>query len=150
MLLSGCCLNNLNTQQAVAISPIKEAEFLLAENKVEDAVATLKAALNADGHRCQAAFYLVFLDGDKKQYRSILDEQSCQSRYFYNQRILKAYDREKERYKKCRHIATILKRQRKKCTLEKEQIKKEKEKISFELKKLEQIRRETERLRLKK
>ncbi len=134
----------------MTITPIKEAEFLLTQNKVGDAISVLKSALKAGGHRCQAAFYLVFLDGDKKEYRDILEEQSCQSRYFYNQKILKAYEKEKERYIRCRHVANLLRKQKKQCLLEKDRLNKEKEQFSFELKKLEQIRRETERLRLKK
>ncbi len=65
-------------------------------------------------------------------------------------RVLKAYDKQREKYKKCRHEAFIIKKQKKQCLLQKEKLKKEKDKISFELKKLEQIRKETERLRLKK
>jgi len=110
----------------------------------------LKNALKADGHRCQAAFYLLFVDGDKSEYRSILEEQSCKSRYFYNQKILQVYTKEKERHKKCKQTLRIIKKQKKRCLAEKEKLKKEKQKVSFELKKLEQIRKETERLRLKK
>ncbi len=144
-------MNNLeSTKKTVSISPIREAEFLLGEKRTDAAITVLKNALKADGHRCQAAFYLLFLDGDKKEYRGILEEQSCKSRYFYNQKILQAYMKEKERYKKCRQALRMLKRQKRKCVAEKEKLKKEKNQLSFELKKLEQIRRETERLRLKK
>ncbi len=151
MLLSGCCcLNKLETQKPVSISPIKEAEFFLGEKRTETAIKILKNTLKSNGHRCQAAFYLLFLDGDKKEYRGILEEQSCKSRYFYNQKILQAYIKEKERYKKCRQALRTLRRQKKKCIAEKVRLQKEKDQVSFELKKLEQIRRETERLRLKK
>ncbi len=150
MLLSGCCLNNVENSKPIAISPIREAEFLLGENKVDQAVTLLREAIHADGHRCQAAFYLIFLDSDKAEYRTILEEQTCKSRYPYHKRILEAYTREKEKYKKCKQTVRSLKRQKRQCLIEKEKLRKEKEQVSFELKKLEQIRKETERLRLKK
>jgi len=110
----------------------------------------LKKAVQADGHKCQAAFYLLFLDSDRSEYRSILEEQTCKSRYLYNQKILEAYTKEKERYKKCKQTIRTLKRQKRQCLAEKEKLRKERNRVSFELKKLEQIRKETERLRLKK
>ena len=110
----------------------------------------LQNAIKEERDRCQAAFFLIFLDKDKQLYRDILKEQSCQARYPLFLKVLKVYDKQRGRYKKCRREAYIIKKQKKQCLSQKEKLKKERDKISFELKKLEQIRKETERLRLKK
>ncbi len=149
MLLSGCCMNNLETA-TLTISPIKEARFLYSENRQQEAISVLKNALKTGGHRCEAAFYLIFLDADKKEYRNILEEQTCTSRYPFDSKIIHAFAKAKEKYKKCRQVVRSLKKQKKRCLSEKVKLQKEKDKLSFELKKLEQIRMETERLRLKK
>ncbi len=115
----------------------------------ELAIARLKTALNDPGTRCRAAFYLFFLaEKERDKWVEILNSPECSEGADLERVIITDRIKFQSKFRRCKRDRKWLRLQLKKCKAEKEQIKRENEQLNFEIKKLEEIRRETERLRL--
>ncbi len=115
----------------------------------EMALSRLKTALNDPEIRCRAAFYLFFLDAKgQDRWIEILNSPDCSEGADLERVIVTDSIKSQSKSRRCKRDRKWLRLQLKKCKAEKEKLKKENEQLNFEIKKLEEIRRETERLRL--
>ena len=100
--------------------------------------------------RCTAAFYLFFLDPSSSDYLEVLNTPACITRYPLNGSVIQRYLALTREMEKCTKKRRVIRKKISVLSAQLKNEKKEKERLRFELKKLEQIRRETENLRLKK
>jgi len=131
------------------IKGLGEVDSLVRNRNIKEALQKLKVLLQDPDTKCEAALYLFALDKYNKNIIKILhsqecmDEQPVQSRLFY--KILKL------KQELARKNTDIKKKHDYATELEDELVLLEQEnaRLRFELQKLEEIRRETERWRFK-
>ena len=129
---------------------LTEAREYLLDGDQDLAVETLKEEM-ADGiQKCSAAFYLFFLDSAREHYIELLNDPVCRSRFPLNDKIIQKYLSTAQKVEKYGKECRLLRKKTKSLSARLKNAEEEKERLRFELKKLEQIRRETEKLRLKK
>ncbi|GEM_PF-1023996 len=117
----------------------------------EAALLQLEALAEEPVFRCRAAFYLFFLDRKKRDHwAQILEEPLCMETAGLERAIVMQHKKTASYFSQCRKDRKWLRHQLKRCRSKLTDLKKENEKLNFEIKKLEEIHRETERLRLEK
>ncbi len=129
---------------------LAEARGYLLEGDEDLAIEALKEEMANGTQRCIAAFYLYFLDSSKDEYLEVLNGPNCKTEHPLNDNIVQKYLASIRKLKKCTSDRRILKRKINTLSAKLSNEEKERKRLNFELKKLEQIRRETEKLRLKK
>ena len=138
-LLVGC---STGFQQKLHISdPLKEATLLLRDDRVEEAVSNLKPLLNDSDYACRAAFYLFAFDGAKDEYIRIMHSKTCKHKLPGEVKLLEKFLQLKSGYNKQQSSISDLRK-------ETQNLEKELSRLRFELQKLEEIRRETEKWRI--
>lgn len=142
MWLVGCSALSHNVQW-------KQATLQLRNDQVDEAVSNLKLLLNEHGYACRAAFYLFAFDGAKDEYIRIMRSKACKHEMpgeaklmeeflFTEQKFLQL----KSEYNKQQSGVNNLRE-------ETQNLEKELSRLRFELQKMEEIRRETEKWRVK-
>ncbi len=99
---------------------------------------------------CTAAFYLFFLDPSSDEYLDRLTTAFCSETYPLNHRVVQRFLSYQRKLEKCIRDRWTLRRRLKALSIKLKKAETQRKKLGFELKKLEQIRRETEKLRLNK
>ncbi len=127
-----------------------EAREYLLEGDKDLAIEALKEEMANGTERCTAAFYLYFMDEASSNYLKILENPICKTEYPLNDTIVQKYLTINARLEKCTKDRRLLRKKINSLSAKLKNAEKEKQRLRFELKKLEQIRRETEKLRLKK
>ncbi len=164
-LLSGCVLKDL--KQQVVASPIEQDHMSQAIEALHMgytllAVDEFKKVLEEPGpigpDQCRAAFYLYAFDDFKKDYLPIVLADECTNELMAEQKVVKQLlELERDHTpEECRKsLKNCHERQKELLTriiqLEKdyEELQTENSRLHFEINKLEEIRRETEKWRLK-
>ncbi|WP_456434443.1 hypothetical protein [Thermosulfuriphilus sp.] len=116
----------------------------------KEAQAILEDLLNKEDYRCRAAFYLFVLKGkNRDRYLDILRSTSCRQRLPAENILLDRYLRLQKEAQSCHQ--SLKNSQKANSSLKKRNIALEEriKQLRFELEKLEEIRRDTERRRLK-
>ena len=126
----------------------KQATLHLRDGQVDKAVAGLKPLLNDPGYACKAAFYLFAFDGAKDEYIKIMRSETCKHEMPGEAKLLEKFlSTEKEflqlksDYNKQQSSVNYL-------WEETQNLEKELSRLRFELEKMEEIRRETEKWRV--
>lgn len=151
MMLAGCAsLEQQDNCARCKNTVFVEAREYMLDGDQDLAIETLKEEMAYGMQKCTAAFYLFFLDHAREDYIEILNDPVCRSKYPLNDKIIQKYLSTSQKLEKYENRYRMLKKKTKNLSKLLKNSQKEKERLLFELKKLEQIRRETERLRLKK
>ena len=125
-------------------------------DQVDEAVSNLKLLLNEHGYACRAAFYLFAFDGAKDEYIRIMHSEACKHEMpgeaklleeflFTEQKFLQL----KSEYNKQQFSVNNLREETQNLEEETQNLEKELSRLRFELQKMEEIRRETEKWRVK-
>ena len=128
---------------------IEEVDQLIEENDLQEAKDTLNILLRDPDLRCDAALYLFALDNNNREIINILSSEECEEKLPIETKLIKKILKLK---RDLSYKAKKAKQNRKHATeLENELVLLEQEnaRLKFELKKLEEIHRETERWRFK-
>nr|HDN00703.1 hypothetical protein [Deltaproteobacteria bacterium] len=128
--------------------PWQEATLLLRDGRVDEAVADLKPLLHNPDYECRAAFYLFVFDGAKDSYIDIIRSEACAHKTPGEAKLVEKFLTTKERL-----LQLESKYNKKETSLnalqkETEDMEKELSRLRFELQKMEEIRRETEKWRI--
>ncbi len=156
--LSGCMFLTPPSLKPGASQPDPLVRALAPLEKGDEAkaVGELKKLLDDEALQCRAAFYLYALDGSKKEYIAVIQSKECEDELMPELRLINRLNHRPNRdkyYKK--QLQTCQKELKSKDTLieklqkELEELEAENSRLLFELKKMEEIRRETEKWRLK-
>ncbi len=138
-------------QCAEQVNPVlEEARTYMLEGDQDLAVEALKEEMANGTDRCAAAFYLFFLDPAGNEYLDTLTRPVCAGKYPLNNEIIQRYLALGSKLEKCTKDRRLLRKKISAMSAKLKKVETEKKKLGFELKKLEQIRRETENLRLHK
>ncbi len=136
-------------EQANKISdPFRYIYFLLENDKKSLAISNLKSLLSHPDYSCRAAFDLAILDGGKREYLDILTTDSCRQKApLYPKAVKKLlyWQGQAKKWKaKNREAQLEIEAWRE----ETESLEKELARLRFELQKMEEIRKDTEKWRL--
>ena len=128
--------------------PFKYIYFLLENGKKPLAISNLKHLLSNPDYTCKAAFDLAILDGGKREYLDILTDDSCRRNApVYTKAIKKLlYWQGQARKWKTKNKEAQLEIEA--WREETESLEKELARLRFELQKMEEIRKDTEKWRL--
>ncbi len=128
---------------------LAEIDLLVKDRKLQEAQEKLKALLQEPDSRCGAALYLFALDKNNKNIMKILRSKECVGKQPVQSRLVDKILKLKQEL--VRKSADIKKKKDYAAELEDELVLLEQEnaRLRFELQKLEEIRRETERWRFK-
>ncbi|MBW1720030.1 MAG: hypothetical protein JRJ43_10815 [Deltaproteobacteria bacterium] len=128
--------------------PWKEATQLLRDGRVDEAISNLKSLLNDPDYSCRAAFYLFAFDGAQDEYIRIIRSETCEYKTPGEAKLVeklltteKKLLQLKSEYNKQQSSVSALRK-------ETENLEKELSRLRFELQKMEEIRRETEKWRI--
>lgn len=160
-LLIGCAARH--RQQFLVVDPWVEATQPLRDGQVEESVSNLRPLLNDPVYACMAAFYLIILDQTKEEYLDVICSETCKheipgeaellKRFLHIEEKLsqykKRYNNQRSRVKKLREENEGLKEETEDLREEVEDMEKELGRLRFEQHKMEEIRRETEKWRIK-
>ena len=118
------------------------------DGRVDEAISNLKPLLNDPDYTCRAAFYLFAFDGAKDEYISIIRSETCEYKTSGEARLVKKLLTTEEKllqlkseYNKQQSSVSVLRK-------ETQNLEKELSRLRFELQKMEEIRRETEKWRM--
>ncbi len=113
------------------------------------AVEKLKGMLDDPRHQCRAAFYLCVLDGTRKEYIEILYSDSCRRQVPAEVKVIKNLVYWEKRARKTGKSLQKYKKNALECRQNNEELLNQLEKVQFELEKMEEIRQEAEKWRMK-
>jgi hypothetical protein len=145
MLLVGCSALSHNVQW-------KQATLQLRNDQVDEAVSNLKLLLKEHGYACRAAFYLFAFDGAKDEYIGIMRSEACKHEMPGEAKLLEKFLLIEKKFLqlKSEYNTEYNKQQSsvKNLREETQNLEKEISRLRFELQKMEEIRRETEKWRV--
>ncbi len=147
LILPAGCTTGL--QQKFHISdPWREATLPLSDSRIDEAISNLKSLLDNPDYACRAAFYLFAFDGAKDQYIRIIRSETCKQKTPGEAKLLERLLAAEEKLLELK--SGYKKQQSKVSALHKEtqNLEKELSRLRFELQKMEEIRRETEKWRV--
>jgi hypothetical protein len=150
--LAGCaCLVEQPDRCTKKENPVfEEARVYLLEGDEDLAVEALKEEASNGTDTCTAAFYLFFLDPAGNEYLDTLTRPVCAARHPLNNMIVQKFLAFGRKQEKCTKDRRLLRKKISALAAKLKKVEAERNKLGFELKKLEQIRQETEKLRLNK
>jgi hypothetical protein len=129
--------------------PFATATLFVKRGDMDKAISQLRPLLEKSPYQCQAAFYLFTLDAGRREYRDVLLTDFCKDNSPAHARLVEQLVDFQEELKKC---GASLRKQKsraeaaeKQCAVLDEEI----SRLRFEMEKLEEIRKETEKWRLK-
>ncbi len=130
-------------------APFDEIDVLIKDKKLKEAQKRLEAMLQEPSAQCGAALYLFAIDKSSKSVIKILKSKKCEEIQPVGSRLVNKILRLKRELD--RRAAAVKKKKDYAAELENELVLLEQEnaRLRFELQKLEEIRRETERWRFK-
>ncbi len=115
----------------------------------ERITATLKPLLDDPDLGCRAAFYLCVYDGARKEYVQVLYDDRCSREIPAEVRIVKNLVYWEKRARKCIKAKENTSGALEKCREDNDLLGKELERVKFECKKKEEIRKDAEQWRIK-
>lgn len=145
MLLVGCSASFHSDQWKVATLQLRN-------DKVDEAVSNLKLLLNDHDYACRAAFYLFAFDGAKDEYIGIMRSEACKYEMPGEAKLMEEFLLTEKKFLqlKSEYNTEYNKQQSRVNSLREEtqNLEKEISRLRFELQKMEEIRRETEKWRI--
>ncbi len=154
LVLSGCILvppKNVPPNPA----PLEQALEPLRQGDENRSIRSLEHLLKDPDYRCRSAFYLYSIDGFKSKYLKIMRSEKCSKQLMPELRLINELaapsgsDKSKNLYHSCKKSLKSKEAQINKLKKELDEMETENSRLRFELNKIEEIRRETEKLRLK-
>ena len=140
-LLVGCSTVFHNTQWELA-------NLHLRDGQVDKAVAGLKPLLNDPDYACKAAFYLFAFDGAKDEYIRIMRSKTCKHEMPGEAKLLEEFLSAEKEFLQLKSDYNKQQSSVNDLWEETQNLEKELSRLRFELKKMEEIRRETEKWRI--
>ncbi len=149
--LSACCPKCPEPEPRI-IYREKPRDILLEKvrtSQTDDIRELLTPLLEDPVRRCLAAYYLCVFDGTRKEYVKVLYDDSCKREIPGEVRVIKNLVYWEKRARKCIRQNQDTSGALEKCQEDNELLTREIERIQFEYKKKEEIRKEAEKWRFK-